>query len=173
MSFQEIVCPANVSSQYVDSRYFGTQSCLQSFCNRYGSDTQLENSRWKGKKEKSNQQFKTLLVCYLPLILDYMHREPDLPLKEHAAWSALISPIRHWTGETLFKWIKWHQGLWMNDPYEPGFPNTHTKVTRNSGLGSFGNVIVSDSIRVASSTLLQQLLSSESHHESKGLFGPG
>lgn len=61
----------------------------------------------------------------------------------------------------------------MNDPYEPGFPNTHMKVTRNSGLGSFGNVIVSDSIRVASSTLLQQLLSSESHHESKGLFGPG
>lgn len=61
----------------------------------------------------------------------------------------------------------------MNDPYEPGFPNTHTEVTRNSGRGSFGNVIVSDSICVASGTLLQQLPSSESHHESKGLFGPG
>lgn len=33
----------------------------------------------------------------------------------------------------------------MNDPYKPGFPNTHTEVTHNSGLGSFGNVIVSAS----------------------------
>lgn len=37
------------------------------------------------KAKKSNQQVKTLLVYDLPLILDYMHREPDLPLKEHAA----------------------------------------------------------------------------------------
>lgn len=55
------------------------------------SVTDMEVTRnWKtpderGEKKMSNQQFKTLLVCYLPLILDYMHREPDLPLKEHAA----------------------------------------------------------------------------------------
>lgn len=82
-----IVCPANVCSQSA-----GTLYCLQSSCNRQRSDPQLGNVRWKEKQKTQNnrrltQQFKTFFGM-LPAFLYYMHREPDLPLKEHAAWFA-------------------------------------------------------------------------------------
>lgn len=66
----------------------GSQYCLQFSCNRYRSDPQLENARWKEKKKKKKmltQQFKTFFWYVTCLSFYYMHREPDLPLKEHAA----------------------------------------------------------------------------------------